>query len=129
MGAEVVNANIQEWEISDYEVAYACVKPYQPANNGKIQLHLPKVMPGTPMGPPKVITERLGKSCFVNDKKCEPPVSETIKTQNYLTIEAQHNRRFSRPVLKYGAKVIVEVHNRNPDSLNITTKEDNSDYP
>ena len=127
--SECVNGNIQEWEISDYEVGYACVKPYQSANTGKIKVHVPKLMPGVPMGPPKIITESLGKSCYINATECMPSIPSTIQTQNYLTIESQRNRRFSRPVLKYGAKVIVEVHNRNPDSLNITTKEDYSDYP
>lgn len=123
------NTNLTNWCMSDYEVGYTIVPPWC-SSGGSLQLYIPKLMPDISQGRPKSTTVQLNKSCFINDKKCEPPVSSSISTQNYITVPPQDNRTFQDPIFYPGSRVYVEVHNRNPDNLFITTKEDNSSpYP
>ena len=128
MDSDRILGNIKHWEISNYELAYAIVPPYQ-GSNGTLKLYIPKIMPAVAMGAPKSTSVTLSSSCFCNDSKCKPSVPGSVSTQNYLTVPPQANRSFELPVLWYGSRVFVEVRHKNPDNLFVTTKEDNSALP
>lgn len=115
--------NIEKWSISDFE--HGKYSPVVGASNASpLKLHIPKLMPMIGFGVPTVSSVGLSKSCFVNGSAIS--VSSTTSVQNYLSVPQQDNRRFSLPIFRNGDVIMVEIHNKNPDTRFITTKVDNS---
>lgn len=117
--------NIEEWSMGEYEKAkYSPISGNSNASN--LQLYIPKLMPQINFGVPKVVPLPINKSILVNDEECKPTISTTINTQNYKTVPRTNNRKFGRIELKQGAEVQVEVKDKNPDTMYVSTKIDNS---
>lgn len=115
--------NIEKWELGDSEIGKVCQSPRIYANSN-LQLNIPKLMPLIPLGKPKVTNISLSKGCYANANNIA--VSRTIGTQNYITVSHQANRSFRNSYLSQGTTVLVEVHNKNPDTIFISTKIDQS---
>lgn len=117
--------NIMEWAMSEYEVAkFAPVS--NDANASSQKLYIPKLMPLISFGAPKITSESLNKSIFLNADECKISVSSTIQSQNYKTVPKPANRKFERILLTQGVTMQVEVKNGNPDQMYISTKVDPS---
>lgn len=116
-------SNIEKWELGDTEIGKICISPRVYANSN-LQLNIPKLMPLIPLGRPKVTNISLSNSCYANANNIA--ISRTIGTQNFITVSHQANRSFSNEYLSYGDTVLVEVHNKNPDTIFLSTKIDSS---
>ncbi len=116
-------SNIEKWELGDAEIGKVCPTPRAYANSS-LQLNIPKLMPLIPLGKPKITNISLSKGCYANANNIA--VSRTIATQNYITVNHQANRSFRNTYLSHGDTVLVEVHNKNPDTIFISTKIDKS---
>lgn len=122
--------NIQKWELGNMEVGTFMCKPLPYATSrGTLKLNIPKIMPLISGSSPEITVGSLNKSCYVNDSSCKPSVGSTIRTQNFKSVPPQDNRSFENPVFWRGDKIYVEVRNKNPDTMFLSTKEDNSSFP
>lgn len=117
--------NIQQWDLGEVEVGFYGVKP-SGSSRGALPLYIPKLMPQAAVGGPPPQPHIIDKTCFANDKKCEPALAKVLALQTHKTVPFQSNRYFRNPYMKLGARVYVEIHNGSPDTMYISTKEDNS---
>lgn len=123
MSVNVFNPiNMEKWGLDEYEVGFFC--PICGSSSGSLKLNIPKLMPKIPLGIPLSVPTGISKSCYENPNDLS--IATTIQTQNFLTVPPQANRSFSAPLFSQGAKIMVEIHNKNPDTRFITTKVDNS---
>lgn len=119
--------NMEKWELGDMEVGKYSPVPYGPSNANPLLLNIPKLMPMIPLGKPTKVSGGLSKGCYANPDAIS--VGSTIVTQNYLSVPQQDNRSFRLPIFWHGDIVMVEIHNKNPDTRFTTTKVDNSSSP
>lgn len=118
--------NVDEWNLSDVEVAHVICSGSRTSSGGSKQVYIAKLMPQISMGKPKPTSVGLNKSCIINDSKCKPAVSAKVSTLNYITAPPRANRNFQHSLLSYGATIEVEVRDKNPDNLYISNKVDPS---
>lgn len=117
--------NVVSWDIGDTEVAYYCRKGGG-TSRGSLPLFIPKLLPKLALlaepQPPHI----LNSSCLANDRKCKPTHAKQIMLQSFITVPIQSNRYFRNPYFKEGAKMYVEIHNKDLDTMYISTKYDES---
>lgn len=122
--------NFHDWKLDNYIVGFTCIPPYTSSGGAQL-LYVPSIMPQISIGRGRPKSQRapLNKSCFINDDKCKPAVSNQTTIQNYITVSPADNQGFSAPVFYDGSRIPIEVTNGDPDKLTLSTKEDTSSYP
>ena len=120
--------NMSEWSVDEHEIAkYAPIEGA--ANASSLKLYIPKILPFVPFGTPTQTVTNISKSFLLNADQCKPSIATTIKTQNYLTVPRYANNSFAHSLLRHGSRLIVEVLNRNVDTIRVTNREDPSYDP
>lgn len=100
---------------------------YDNANKNPKKVHVPSIMGKSgPDDDPKVWTEGVSDSIFVNDTRCKPAVSPLIQLQNFITIYHYDNDYFQHKWLNNLAEMKLEVRNGDIDDIHITNKLDKS---
>lgn len=120
--------NMTEWSVDRQEIAYYAPTEGE-SNASSLKLYIPKILPLVPFDTPKQIVVSLSKSFLLNADQCKPSIAATTRTQNYLTVPRYANNNFYYSLLKHGSRVIVDVLNRNVDTLRVTNREDPSYDP
>ena len=83
------------YSISQWEYFYNVNEPnYTPST---IQAYVPTFMPNIPMGIPKVSKMGINVGMFCNGGDCRVSPSNTIATQNYITLPHYQNESPSFP--------------------------------
>lgn len=102
-------------------------KSFDLANTNPKKMHIPAIMgKSSPDGDPRIWSEGLNKSIYVNDPKCKPAVSSTVILQNYITVFHYANDYLQHKWLYNHAKLRLEVRNGDIDDIHVTDKIDPS---
>ena len=141
--------NIDSWKMPDKLIGYYS-KTKGNANDDSLTVFVPIITPLLSMSAEKTSTDKLVKSCFINDKKCLPTISSSISLQNYTTIPRIQNQLFGNSIkdiaftrdsygniiegktsigttyLSQGDTVSIIAKNCNVDDMYITNEIDNS---
>lgn len=110
---------LEEYDIEPFEYAFLCVKT--PHTSATFKLHIPKVMTFG-RGKPKKVNNVFNNNIFVNDNSCKPATSNSITTQNYVTVKRHFHTDFSYRAdpagfLHEGTRFIVQVMHGNIKDL------------
>lgn len=81
--------------INQWEYFFNVNEPYYTPNT--IQAHVPTFMPNIPMGVPKVSKVAINRGMFCNGGDCKVTPSNTVSTQNYITLPHHRNESPSFP--------------------------------
>lgn len=106
--------NISDVSLSQNE--FCSLVGYQYYANTTFKLRIPKLMPSvtSPMNDP------FNKNILVNASDCKPSVNNTLRVQNYITVQRS-------PQCSLAHK-IVNIRNEVPDGLGITCLCMNGNY-
>lgn len=64
-------------------------------NTSIFPINIPKIMPLIPLSIPKTINNILSMNIFINDSDSKPKISNSIQTQNYLSVPRFKNTNFN----------------------------------
>lgn len=117
------NNSVSNWTLGDEEIAKICSFGLIPASR-TMKVYIPKLMPLIGFGSPKNTTVSLNKSFMCNDSKCKPAVGSSVVSQNYVALSLQDNRNWSASYFNKGDVIHIEVKDKNPDYMVLSTKVD-----
>lgn len=124
--------NTLEYKIDDNEYGY--VMSQMPRIDARInpkQIFIPTFQ-ANPEYPeiietiPDQHSQALSDAIYCNDKDCRPMVDPIIYIRNYLTIYHHANDWFHHRWINRGARIVIEMHNKDLDHMRIIDHEDPS---
>lgn len=75
---------------------------------------------------PEEFSVGLNNSIYCNDNECKPIVDPLIYVRNYLTINHHANDWFHHRWIDRGARLVIEIHNKDIDHMRVLDHEDPS---
>lgn len=92
-------SSLENFDLNHFEYCFLTERTRY--NSSTFPVNIPKVMPLIPLSTPKTINNIFNINIFVNDLDCKPKTSNSIQTQNYLTIPRFKNADFSNKADEY----------------------------
>jgi hypothetical protein len=110
---------LEEYDIEPFEYAFLCENTHHAS--GSFKFHIPKVMTFG-RGKPKKVNNIFNNNIFVNDSSCKPVTSNSITTQNYVTVKRHFHTDFSyradvNGIVHEGTRFIIQVMHGNIKDL------------
>jgi hypothetical protein len=124
--------NTLEYKMDDNEYCYIMCKPPRiDSTTDPKQVFVPVFMadPENPEDIPGIPEEweiKLDNSIYCNDTPCKPVVDPLIYGRNYVNVYHHANDWFHHRWLNRGARVLLEIHNKDMDHMRIIDHEDPS---
>lgn len=120
--------NQSPWKLDDYEIAYALAEDgvRTPANRDPQKCWVPTIMGPKQFPRPRVFESPLGDGPFINDPKCRPRPSATIKFANHMEIQLGDNEYYNHRWFRHGAELWLKPINGNIMELYLDTEIDPS---
>jgi len=124
--------NSLEYKLDDNEYCYVMCEPLRiDSNTNPKTVFVPTLMadperPGVIPGIPIEWIINLNDSIYCNDKECKPVVDPTIFGRNYLVVWHHANDWYFHRWLDRGARLLIEIHNKDMDHVRFIDHEDPS---
>lgn len=119
--------NQHPWKLDESEICFIladdCIKTH--ANKRPQKCWIPTIMGPKQLPKPKV-TVLMNSAPFINDPLCKPPVSATIRIQNYINVFIGDHDHFDHKWFGHGAEVWLEPTNGDILELYLDTSVDPS---